>query len=419
MLAGAGVRAVLGSPRRFAYGVWIGCIAVAATAALLPSFRTVRDMFVGGSYEWIALGVPVLCLAVLAGGVGLMARNRRAGALIVLGAVAFEVTAFAFAAEWRGDALPIAKLNAFYSSQSPDFGRPYDAPGGVDRWLSNSYGFRMVSLAKNMNGVNGYDPLLQKEWATTVGGFEFDGAPTSNAFWQPGWLADVLRVSTLVLTNDVTPTDPTWRRDRSVPEIGFTRWVRDPRLPEAYLSGEVNVEPLAIIAYALEDPNTHLGRTTFVEDGGGAIKKISGKGPVGRVASADVLGSGRVVVDARRNALLVLSQNWEDGWRATVDGHAVPVVRANGLVLGVPVPPGHHVVRLRFRPPGLPAGAVLSIVSILALFAVAPLVSRMRRLGRSGRASHATNAQPELSGVATLERARPGDYDAWSAPARE
>jgi hypothetical protein len=385
MLAGAGVRALLEAPRRYMYGVWIGYLAVAATGlVLLPMFDAVRNILVGGSYLWIARGLPLLCLLVFAVGVGLMTRNRRMGALVVLVTVAFEVMTFAFAAEWRGDAIPVASLDAFYSSKAPDFGVPYNAPGGVDRWLSNSYGFRMVSLAKNMNGVNGFDPLLQKEWATTVGGFEFDGAPTSSAFWAPGWLADVLRVSTLVLSNDVTPTDPSWRRGASVPNIGFTRWVRDPRLPEAYLSGDVKVASLTDIARALVDPNTHLDRTTFVEDGRGAIGRISGRGPVGTVASADVLGSGRVVVDARRNALLVLSHDWEDGWHATVDGHEVPVVRANGLVLGVPVPPGHHVIRLGFRPPGLLLGAVLSIISVLTLFAVAPLASWVRRLRRSG-----------------------------------
>ena len=47
----------------------------------------------------------------------------------------------------------------------------YNAAGGIDRWVSNSYAFRSLSLAKDLLGINGYDPLLQKDWAETAGGW--------------------------------------------------------------------------------------------------------------------------------------------------------------------------------------------------------------------------------------------------------
>jgi uncharacterized membrane protein YfhO len=56
------------------------------------------------------------------------------------------------------------------------------------------------------------------------------------------------------------------------------------------------------------------------------------------------------------------------------------VVRTNGLVLGVPVPPGRHVVRVGFTPPGVIDGLVISVVSLIALFAVAPASRRWRSL---------------------------------------
>jgi hypothetical protein len=85
------------------------------------------------------------------------------------------------------------------------------------------------------------------------------------------------------------------------------------------------------------------------------------------------------VVDADRDALLVLSHAWEDGWHATVDGRSAPVLRTNGLVLGVVVPEGRHVVQVGFRAPGLRAGTAISGTSLAVLLGAPSLVAWLRR----------------------------------------
>src|SRR5207248_9094171 len=88
----------------------------------------------------------------------------------------------------------------------------------------------------------------------------------------------------------------------------------------------------------------------------------------GRVAPArGGRGSAAVDVVAARPGLVVRSQAWFKGWGATVDGSAAPVVRTDGLVLGVPVGAGHHHVVFRYRPPAMTAGIVVSAVTIAAL----------------------------------------------------
>ncbi len=103
------------------------------------------------------------------------------------------------------------------------------------------------------------------------------------------------------------------------------------------------------------------------------------EGLSGIVVSADVLDGGEVVVDAATDSLLVLSHTWAEGWRASVDGRPVPVLRTNGLVLGIAVPAGHHVVRVRFMPPGLIPGAAISLLSLVVLLGGGPALRSWRR----------------------------------------
>ncbi len=78
-----------------------------------------------------------------------------------------------------------------------------------------------------------------------------------------------------------------------------------------------------------------------------------------------------IVAETAVPAVLVLADTYYPGWQATVDGHPAPVFAANGVVRAVPLPnPGRHVVELRFRPPLVLAGAIVSLVS-LALLALA------------------------------------------------
>lgn len=74
-------------------------------------------------------------------------------------------------------------------------------------------------------------------------------------------------------------------------------------------------------------------------------------------------------------ALLVVADSWSDGWSATVDGEPEPILPVYGVVRGVIVPSGDHVVRMRYVPPGFRLGAVLSLVG-LALAGTALAVGR-------------------------------------------
>jgi hypothetical protein len=85
-------------------------------------------------------------------------------------------------------------------------------------------------------------------------------------------------------------------------------------------------------------------------------------------------------VDAAAPALLVLSEVWDPGWSATVDGTSAPVLLANHVFRAVPVPAGVHQVELHYDPPFLRLGILISLAtSALVLAAWVWLRAREQR----------------------------------------
>lgn len=86
-----------------------------------------------------------------------------------------------------------------------------------------------------------------------------------------------------------------------------------------------------------------------------------GSGAVTRLAIGHE--SWEIGITTDQPALLRLSLPSYPGWQATVDGVAVPLLRADGLWSAVAVPTGTHTVVLRFVPVGWLVAAVVSAVA--------------------------------------------------------
>ena len=83
-----------------------------------------------------------------------------------------------------------------------------------------------------------------------------------------------------------------------------------------------------------------------------------------------------------RPGLVVLSDSFADGWEATIDGRRSDAIRVDSVLRGVEVPAGHHLIRWRYRTPGLVAGAAVSVLGMVgaAVWGGALIVVRRRRL---------------------------------------
>ena len=87
------------------------------------------------------------------------------------------------------------------------------------------------------------------------------------------------------------------------------------------------------------------------------------------------LGSG-----APSAGYLLVSENWDQEWRATVDGRAMPLQRGNVALITVPVPAGAREVVLEYEGRAYARGRMITLASwlIVALGLIVPIVLRRR-----------------------------------------
>ncbi len=138
--------------------------------------------------------------------------------------------------------------------------------------------------------------------------------------------------------------------------------------PRAWVASEVVVEPDdGVVREQIAAPDVNMLATAFVDEsiscpvGEGGEATITEYGP--NDVTLEVSGGG---------GLLVLSDQYYPGWRATVDGDSAEIVRADTVFRGVCVPPGAHTVRFEYRPRSLVVGVVMTAAGWLAwLIAVA------------------------------------------------
>ncbi len=88
-------------------------------------------------------------------------------------------------------------------------------------------------------------------------------------------------------------------------------------------------------------------------------------------------------VSVGADGLLVVSEIWDGGWRATVDGKPASLIRADGVLLGVPLSAGVHTVQLRYQPRAFRWGMWLSLAGLLAVLGLIAWGSRWQRVSLS------------------------------------
>ncbi len=203
-----------------------------------------------------------------------------------------------------------------------------------------------------------YDDLLFNfgDWygIPAMSGF-LPSAPT--ALWQLGtWnprVLDLYGVRYYVAREPVAGLGP----EVFSGTAGWKVWERPTAFPRAWVVHHVTVGEVL-------DPAIDL-RQTVVMDRAIPVETCGGAESV-EVRTPD---ENHVTLDAvlRCAGIVVLSDNWFPGWRATVDGWPTKVLVADAALRGISVPVGRHHIELTYAPSPVSRGALLSLATFLAL----------------------------------------------------
>jgi hypothetical protein len=87
----------------------------------------------------------------------------------------------------------------------------------------------------------------------------------------------------------------------------------------------------------------------------------------------------RIDATSPSDGILVVNDSFWPGWRATIDGNEVPILRTDFLVRAVPWPAGRHVLEMKYDPPEVRIGWFVSLAGALALAALSVFEWRRKR----------------------------------------
>lgn len=130
-------------------------------------------------------------------------------------------------------------------------------------------------------------------------------------------------------------------------------------IEEKFLSGKYNLENTIYLLKSDLDKN--LSGLNFIcpENKIGSVETISFK-------------QDKIILNTETscNSFLSTSEVYYPGWRATIDGKDVPILKANIAFRSLYLPKGKHVVIFQFVPQSFYAGVIISVVSVVFLIII-------------------------------------------------
>ncbi|MDF3015835.1 MAG: hypothetical protein K0R44_1060, partial [Thermomicrobiales bacterium] len=252
------------------------------------------------------------------------------------------------------------------------------------------------SIYLGLYDIQGYNPLHLKRYDEFITALNGASQDYHTAFLLPSGLRssllDLLDVRYIVqdaalpsYRDDIRALNAETRVVFSTPRVIVHE--RDSAPPHAWIVHDVRPVTrggaLPLLTGGVVDPyQTALVEgvppvTAAPDDSAAHLARVAAYGP-------DMMS---ITTQTAAPGLLVVSEIYESGWRAYVDGEEVEILPTDHALRGIPISSGEHTVEMRYDPLSLRLGLWISgiaSVAMIVIFAIAGwswLSGRIRRVG--------------------------------------
>jgi hypothetical protein len=233
-------------------------------------------------------------------------------------------------------------------------------------------------LLLGIQEIQGYNPVQLRRYAEFI--TAINGVRTNYhvLYLLPGGtdspLLDLLNLRYVVLDLTLPPA----REDVITLTLGRREVFRnelvavfeDPDAPpRAWIVHDVRSVPAGEALPIMLDGSLDLEDSALIE---GELPQLALPGPDEEEAVRVVSSSSdSLVLETTTTApgFLVISEMFEPGWQASVDGRDVDILPTNHILQGIALPEGSHTIELRYEPVALRAGLAISGLAIFACVA--------------------------------------------------
>lgn len=201
--------------------------------------------------------------------------------------------------------------------------------------------------------------------------------PVTSIEVDPQISAGLLYIEKVVLTNGASRTNVAVLVGKASHALAYRSedvavFENPDYAPRAFLTHTGVVEPDDQVLKLLQAPD--YSGELYLADGQGLVED-AGQGLDESVTIATYEPENVVLdVRARADGYVVLTDAWDPGWIALVDGQSAPVQRADLILRAVRVGAGTHRIEFLYRPTSLYVGAIVSGISLAVLGIVVSVV---------------------------------------------
>lgn len=305
--------------------------------------------------------------------------------LVVL--VAFDMLRFAI--KWQAFDPKNLVFPTFSTTQA------FSKISGFNRVFGNLGG--EATIYYKLPSVEGYDALYNKRYGQFIGYIE------QGEFVKSAWSVvsfpknspntpkaiNLLNMKYIVhkLSDDgASWTFPVWtypgKQFKLIYEDNFYKFYQNNNaFPHAFLVGEyrvINDDKQILKTIFSNDFNPR--REIVLETDPKIIKTDKDVGEAKIISYKP--NSMEISVDARSNALLFLTENYDKGWKASVDGKSEAILRADYAFRAIKIGSGKHIVRFWYDPWSFRLGVYLAIGGMIGILITLFLLSRKANLSK-------------------------------------